>query len=75
MLYVMLAFFGTGNLASISSFDPNSVRCFVAVFARALMTILVVIKLVIPLILVVCAFTAVYATYKVILWLYFVDCI
>ncbi|XP_037052386.1 GPI ethanolamine phosphate transferase 1 [Bradysia coprophila] len=64
MLYVMLAFFGTGNFASISSFDPNSVRCFVAVFARALMSVLVVIKLVIPLILVVCAFTGVYAAYK-----------
>ncbi|KAG4073636.1 hypothetical protein HA402_000860 [Bradysia odoriphaga] len=64
MLYVLLAFFGTGNLASISSFDPNSVRCFVAVFARALMSVLVVIKLVIPLLLVVCAFTGVYAAYK-----------
>jgi len=64
MLYVLLSFFGTGNLASISSFDPNSVRCFIAVFSPITMSLLIILKIVIPLILVVCAFTAIYASYK-----------
>jgi len=64
MLYVLLSFFGTGNLASISSFDPNSVRCFVAVFSPILMGLLMILKIVIPLIIVVCAFTSIYTSYK-----------
>lgn len=65
MIYILVSFFGTGNLASISSFDPNCVRCFVAIFSPFLMAALIILKIVIPLILVVCAFTAICASYKV----------
>lgn len=54
MLYVLLCFFGTGNMASISSFDPSWTRHFVTVFSPFLMTALILLKLSIPLILVGC---------------------
>lgn len=55
MLYILLCFFGTGNMASISSFDPSWTRHFVTVFSPFLMTSLILFKLSIPLILVGCA--------------------
>jgi len=55
MLYTLLCFFGTGNMASISSFDPSWTRHFVTVFSPFLMTSLIFFKLSIPLILVGCA--------------------
>lgn len=55
MLHTLLCFFGTGNMASISSFDPSWTRHFVTVFSPFLMTSLILFKLSIPLILVGCA--------------------
>lgn len=55
MLYILLCFFGTGNIASISSFDPSWTRHFVTVFSPFLMTSLILLKLSIPLILTGCA--------------------
>lgn len=54
MLYILLCFFGTGNMASISSFDPSWTRHFVTVFSPFLMTSLIIFKLSIPVILVGC---------------------
>ncbi|KYN03627.1 PREDICTED: GPI ethanolamine phosphate transferase 1 [Cyphomyrmex costatus] len=54
MLYVLLCFFGMGNMASISSFDPSWTRHFITVFSPYLMTSLILLKLSIPLILVGC---------------------
>jgi len=34
---LLSAFFGTGNIASINSFDPSSVLCFVTVFSPFVM--------------------------------------
>lgn len=50
-----MSFFGTGNIASISSFDPNWVRCFVSTFAPFLMASLIILKLLIPILLTMCA--------------------
>lgn len=55
MTYVLISFFGTGNLASISSFDPNCVRCFVDTFSPFLMAALIIMKLFIPVLFVICA--------------------
>ncbi|KAK0078653.1 hypothetical protein PV325_002228 [Microctonus aethiopoides] len=55
MLYILLSFFGTGNMASISSFDPMWTRHFITVFSPFTMSGLILLKLAIPLILVGCA--------------------
>ncbi|XP_015584903.1 GPI ethanolamine phosphate transferase 1 isoform X2 [Cephus cinctus] len=54
MLYTLLCFFGTGNMASISSFDPSWTRHFVTLFSPFTMAALILLKLSIPLLLVGC---------------------
>ncbi|XP_011312824.1 GPI ethanolamine phosphate transferase 1 [Fopius arisanus] len=54
MLYILLSFFGTGNIASISSFDPMWTRHFITIFSPFTMTFLILLKLGIPLILIGC---------------------
>ncbi|MFH4980136.1 hypothetical protein AB6A40_006845 [Gnathostoma spinigerum] len=43
-----LAFFGTGNIASINSFNPTFLRCFISVFSPFVMTALLLFKISIP---------------------------
>ncbi|PBC33927.1 GPI ethanolamine phosphate transferase [Apis cerana cerana] len=54
MLYTLLCFFGTGNMASISSFNPSWTRHFVTVFSPFTMFLLILLKICIPLILIGC---------------------
>ncbi|CAL7949608.1 unnamed protein product [Xylocopa violacea] len=54
MLYTLLCFFGTGNMATISSFDPSWTRHFVTVFSPFTMFLLILLKISIPLILIGC---------------------
>jgi GPI ethanolamine phosphate transferase 1 len=58
MLYLLISFFGTGNIASISSFDPNWVRCYVTTFSPFLMAGLIILKLMLPLFVLVCVLKA-----------------
>ncbi|EDW74514.1 uncharacterized protein Dwil_GK21360 [Drosophila willistoni] len=51
VLYTFFSMFGSGNIASISSFDPNITRCFIGHFAPFIMMALVLLKLLVPLIL------------------------
>lgn len=51
LLYTLFSFFGTGNIASVSSFDPNIVRCFLSTFAPFIIMSLVILKLIIPVVL------------------------
>ncbi|XP_062425828.1 GPI ethanolamine phosphate transferase 1 isoform X2 [Rhea pennata] len=62
VFFIVTAFFGTGNIASVNSFDPASVYCFLTVFSPFLMAGLLVLKVVIPFVLVSCAFEAVQVT-------------
>uniref|UniRef100_A0A8C4QST0 GPI ethanolamine phosphate transferase 1 n=1 Tax=Eptatretus burgeri TaxID=7764 RepID=A0A8C4QST0_EPTBU len=57
--FIVTAFFGTGNIASINSFDPSSVYCFVTVFSPFVMGALMMWKILIPFVLVMCAFEAI----------------
>lgn len=75
MIYVLIALFGTGNLASISSFDPNCVRCFIATFSPFTMSALIIMKLLIPVLLLMCASTTINQLNKVIKLLFFLHLI
>ncbi|XP_053322409.1 GPI ethanolamine phosphate transferase 1 [Spea bombifrons] len=59
VFFIITAFFGTGNIASINSFDPASVYCFLTVFNPFVMGGLMMWKILIPFILVMCAFETV----------------
>ncbi|XP_065369978.1 GPI ethanolamine phosphate transferase 1 [Calliphora vicina] len=53
LLYTFFSFFGTGNIASVSSFDPNIIRCFLATFSPFVIMFLVILKLIIPILLII----------------------
>ncbi|MEE6465295.1 hypothetical protein FKM82_006509 [Ascaphus truei] len=59
VFFIVTAFFGTGNIASINSFDPASVYCFLTVFNPFVMGGLMMWKILIPFILVMCTFETV----------------
>ena len=59
LLLGMLSFFGTGNIASINTFDPSYVYCFKTVFSPFVMGGLLILKIVIPFLLVTFAFNVI----------------
>ena len=61
VFFIIVAFFGTGNIASINSFDPASVYCFLTVFSPFTMGSLLLCKVLIPFIIVSCTFDAIHA--------------
>lgn len=60
IFHLLIAFFGTGNMASINSFDPVSVYCFITVFSPFLMGFLLFLKVVIPFLIVVVVFYCIF---------------
>ncbi|XP_039283685.1 GPI ethanolamine phosphate transferase 1 isoform X2 [Nilaparvata lugens] len=65
LCYIVLSFFGTGNIASVNSFNIDWVRCFLTVFSPFTMTALILLKTLIPFLLVGCAFQALSIVSKV----------
>ncbi|CAH1269894.1 PIGN [Branchiostoma lanceolatum] len=59
IFFIITAFFGTGNIASINSFDPQSIYCFLTVFNPFVMGSLLLLKIMVPFLMVTCAFRAV----------------
>jgi len=59
IFFIILAFFGTGNIASINSFDPSFISSFVTVFNPFLMGGLLLVKILIPLVVVAASLKAV----------------
>jgi phosphatidylinositol glycan class N len=64
IFFGILSFFGTGNIASINTFDPATVYCFLTVFSPFVMGALILWKMVIPFIFVSCVFNAIVSTLK-----------
>lgn len=58
LFFIHVGFFGTGNVASISSFYLEPVYRLVPVFNPFLMTSLLLLKILVPFLIVSCAFTA-----------------
>ena len=58
VFFIFLAFFGTGNIASLNSFDPAAVNSFITIFKPFVMACILFIKILIPLLIVSCAFSA-----------------
>uniref|UniRef100_A0A8C1BI41 GPI ethanolamine phosphate transferase 1 n=1 Tax=Cyprinus carpio carpio TaxID=630221 RepID=A0A8C1BI41_CYPCA len=56
VFFIIIAFFGCGNIASINSFDPASVYCFLTVFNPFIMGGLLMWKVLIPFVIVMCTF-------------------
>ena len=56
LLFIKIGFFGTGNIASMSSFEISSTYRFVTVFSPFLMGALLVLKILLPMILATVAF-------------------
>ncbi|XP_055336612.1 GPI ethanolamine phosphate transferase 1-like [Paramacrobiotus metropolitanus] len=56
VFFTLLAFFGTGNIASVNSFDPVAAFCFVTVFRPFIMGLILLCKVIIPFLLIGCAF-------------------
>ncbi|GFR06604.1 GPI ethanolamine phosphate transferase 1, partial [Trichonephila clavata] len=65
IFFILLAFFGTGNIASINSFNPTSVYCFLTVFNPFVMGFLMLIKIMIPFLIVSCVLRAINVCLKV----------
>ena len=59
------AFFGTGNIASISHFQLASVYRFTTVFSPGLMGALLMVKIFLPIVLIACAFTAILKCHRI----------
>ncbi|CAP24956.2 Protein CBG04200 [Caenorhabditis briggsae] len=57
--FVLCTLFGTGNFASINSFNPSTLNLFISVFSPFIMAILLILKLLIPILLVSSAFASI----------------
>ena len=64
IFFGILSFFGVGNIASINTFDPATVYCFLTVFSPFVMGALILWKMVVPFIFVSCVFNTIISTLK-----------
>lgn len=59
IFFILVAFYSTGNIASINSFEPAAVYCFLTIFSPFVMGGLLMLKNILPLVLVACSFQTV----------------
>ena len=58
LFFIFLGFFGTGNIASLNSFDPAAINCFITIFRPFIMAFFLFLKILVPLVIVCCTFSA-----------------
>ena len=59
LIFGILSFFGIGNIASVNTFDPSTVYCFLTVFSPFVMGSLILLKMVIPFVYVSCTYNSI----------------
>lgn len=59
MAFLEMAFFGTGNISSLNSFNTEFLRNFVTVFSPFLMALLLLVKISIPFLQIAITFSAI----------------
>lgn len=59
IFFAIVSFYGTGNIASVNSFDPTTVYCFLTVFSPFVMGGLVIWKMVLPFIFITCVYNSI----------------
>lgn len=59
LFFGILSFFGIGNIASVNTFDPATVYCFLTVFSPFVMGTLILLKMAIPFVYVSCAYNCI----------------
>ncbi|KYB29869.1 GPI ethanolamine phosphate transferase 1 [Tribolium castaneum] len=59
VVLIFIGFFGTGNIASLNSFDPMWVRCFLTIFSPFKMAGLILLRIIVPFLFTSCAYRAV----------------
>ncbi|XP_068916089.1 GPI ethanolamine phosphate transferase 1-like [Tenebrio molitor] len=59
IILIFIGFFGTGNIASLNSFDPTWARCFLTDFTPLKTTGLIMLRIMIPFIFTSCVFKAI----------------
>lgn len=59
LCFGIVSFFGIGNIASVNTFDPATVYCFLTVFSPFVMGTLILLKMVIPFVYVSCAYNCI----------------
>ncbi|XP_076268659.1 phosphatidylinositol glycan anchor biosynthesis class N [Rhynchophorus ferrugineus] len=59
IVFIFIGFFGTGNIASLNSFDPMWVRAFLTVFSPFKMMGLILMKITVPFLFSCCVFRAI----------------
>lgn len=64
LFFCIFSFFGTGNIASINSFDPRACYCFVSVFSPFTMTFLLIWKILVPFLAIACTCCAVQVIHR-----------
>ncbi|VDK52109.1 unnamed protein product [Gongylonema pulchrum] len=59
VVLIEAAFFGTGNIASLNSFNPSFLRCFISVFSPFTMTAMLIFKISLPILAVAFAYAVI----------------
>uniref|UniRef100_A0A915PUG4 GPI ethanolamine phosphate transferase 1 n=1 Tax=Setaria digitata TaxID=48799 RepID=A0A915PUG4_9BILA len=67
VILIEAAFFGTGNIASLNSFNPSFLRCFISVFSPFTMSAILIFKISLPILAVAFTYAAIVRLKKILI--------